>query len=325
MMVIEKSGLLTSIQDLGRYGFKKYGVITSGAMDPLSHRIANLLVGNDENEPTVEITLYGPTIRFLEDTLISVCGGNLSPSLNDRPMDMSCPIRVQKGDVLTFGQPKNGCRAYLAVHGGININKVMGSYSTYLRAQFGGYKGRALQKGDRLEYRPYNSEWEVIGSNWFASSTIHKEPEGIQKVRVVEGRQFEEFTKESKDAFVKETYTVSSQSDRMGYRMEGVSLQLSKQKEIISEAVTFGTIQVPANGKPIILMADSQTIGGYPKIADVISVDLPVVAQAKPGDSLQFEWVTLDKAQRLYLNQENQLKLLKRGIGQKFNKGEENV
>lgn len=325
MLIIEKSGLLTSIQDLGRYGFKKYGIITGGAMDPLSHRMANLLVQNHENEPTIEMTLYGPTIRFLENTIISLCGGNLSPSLNGRPMQMASPIHIQKGDVLTFSQPKTGCRAYLAIRGGIKIPKVMGSYSTYLRAQIGGFKGRPLQKGDHLEAGSLKHERDVISTNWFASDLLHIEPEGRKKVRVLRGRHFEEFTKRSIDAFSKQSYKISSQSDRMGYRLDGVSLELFKQKEIISEAVAFGTIQVPANGKPIILMADSQTIGGYPKIAEVISVDLPVIAQAKPGDSLQFEFVTLDEAQQLYLNQEKQLKILKRGIGMKFNKGKQYV
>ncbi len=324
MLIIEKPGLLTSIQDLGRCGFKKYGIITGGAMDPVSYRMANLLVQNEENEPTIEMTLYGPTIRFLENTIIALCGGNLSPSLNGRPMQMACPIHIQKGDVLTFGQPKTGCRAYLAIRGGIKIQKVMGSYSTYLRAQIGGFKGRSLQKGDQLEYVPVNQESDVISTNWFASG-MHIESSEAKKVRVLKGRHFEEFTKRSIDTFSKESYTISPQSDRMGYRLDGTLLELSESKEIISEAVTFGTIQVPANGKPIILMADSQTIGGYPKIAEVISADLPVVAQAKPGDSLQFEFVTLDEAQRLYLDQEKEMKIIKRGIEMKFKKGKQYV
>ncbi len=324
MLIIEKPGLLTSIQDLGRCGFKKYGIITGGAMDPVSYRMANLLVQNEENEPTIEMTLYGPTIRFLENTIIALCGGNLSPSLNGRPMQMACPIHIQKGDVLTFGQPKTGCRAYLAIRGGIKIQKVMGSYSTYLRAQIGGFKGRSLQKGDQLEYVPVNQESDVISTKWFASG-MHIESSGAKKVRVLKGRHFEEFTNRSIDTFSKESYTISPQSDRMGYRLDGTLLELSESKEIISEAVTFGTIQVPANGKPIILMADSQTIGGYPKIAEVISADLPVVAQAKPGDSLQFEFVTLDEAQRLYLDQEKEMKIIKRGIEMKFKKGKQYV
>ena len=317
MLIIEKPGLLTTIQDLGRNGFKKDGIITSGAMDPVAHRIANLLVQNDETEPTIEITLYGPTIRFVENTVISLCGGDLSPYLNGKAMKMNRPIWIHKGDVLTFGRPKTGCRAYLAVHGGLKIKQVMGSYSTYLRAEIGGFKGRALQKGDQLELNLKNVNLNEQHQNW-SSGISSIPPIGIKRVRVLKGRHFDDFSKSSQDRFFEESFKVSAQSDRMGYRLDGKSLELSKPKEIISEAVTFGTIQVPANGKPIILMADSQTIGGYPKIAEVISVDLPVVAQAKPGDELQFKLVAIDEAQRLYHQQENELNILRRGIGLKF-------
>ena len=317
MLIIEKPGLLTTIQDLGRYGFKKDGIITGGAMDTVAHRVANLLVNNDENEPTIEITLFGPTIRFVENGVISLCGGDLSPYLNGRVLEMERPIWIDKGDVLTFGQPKTGCRAYLAVHGGLKIKKVMGSYSTYLQAGIGGFKGRALQKGDQIELNCQNVNWDKLIHNW-SSRMANLDSKDRKKVRVLKGRHFDEFTKGSQDIFVEESFMVSAQSDRMGYRLEGNTLELAKPKEIISEAVTFGTIQVPANGKPIILMADSQTIGGYPKMADVISVDLPVVAQAKPGDELQFEIVTIDEAQKLYQQQENKLKLLRRGIELKY-------
>ena len=317
MLIIEQPGLLTTIQDLGRNGFKKDGIIRSGAMDSIAHRVANLLVQNDEREPTIEITLYGPTIRFMEDTVISLCGGDLSPSLNERAMEMNRPIRVHNGDILTFGQPRTGCRAYLAVHGGIKIKKVMGSYSTYLRAEIGGFNGRALQKGDQLELKRKDINLDIKSQKW-SSGMITITPMKVREVRVLKGRHFEMFSKRSQDHFLEGFFKVSAQSDRMGYRMEGTSLELAKLEEIISEAVTVGTIQVPANGQPIILMADSQTIGGYPKIAEVISVDIPVVAQAKPGDEIQFKLVTLEEAQRLYQEQENKMNVLRRGIKLKF-------
>ena len=317
MLIIEKPGLLTTIQDLGRYGFKKDGIITSGAMDTVAHRVANLLVNNDENEPTLEITLYGPTIRFMEHTVISLSGGNLSPYLNGKPMKMERPIWIHKGDVLTFGQPKTGCRAYMAVRGGFKIKKVMGSYATYLRAEIGGFKGRALQRGDQLELNQSNEKWEIKCHNW-SSMLSGRSLASVKKVRVIQGRHYEDFSNESRDIFLKESFKVTAQSDRMGYRLEGQVLELTEPKEIISEAVSFGTIQVPANGMPIVLMADSQTIGGYPKIAEVISVDLPVIAQAKPGDDIQFELITIDEAQELYRRQENELNMLRRGIELKF-------
>ena len=317
MLIIEKPGLLTTIQDLGRYGFKKDGIITSGAMDTVAHRVANLLVNNDENEPTLEITLHGPTIRFMENTIISLSGGDLSPFLNGIPMKMERPIWIHKGDVLTFGRPKTGCRAYLAVRGGFKIKKVMGSYSTYLRAKIGGFKGRALQRGDQLELNQLNEKWEEKSHKW-SSMLSGRSLTSLKKVRVIQGRHYEAFTNESRDIFLRESFKVSAQSDRMGYRLEGQTLELAEPKEIISEAVSFGTIQVPANGMPIVLMADSQTIGGYPKIAEVISVDLPVIAQAKPGDDIQFELITIDEAQELYRRQENELNMLRRGIELKF-------
>ena len=317
MLMIEKPGLLTTIQDLGRNGFKKDGIISSGAMDPIAHRVANHLVQNDESEPTIEITLYGPTIRFTGNAVIALSGGNLSPILNGKPIKMERPISIHNGDILTFKQPKYGCRTYLAVHGGFKIKKVMGSYSTYLRAELGGFNGRALQKGDQLELKRQDINLDINNQKW-SSGMVNINPKGVRIVRVVKGRHFDKFSKRSQDHFLEESFRVSAQSDRMGYRMEGTSLELAKPEEIISEAVTVGTIQVPANGQPIILMADSQTIGGYPKIAEVITVDIPVVAQAQPGDELQFKLVTIEEAQRRYQEQEEKMNVLRRGIKLKF-------
>lgn len=322
---VKKSGLLTSIQDLGRYGSQKYGVITSGAMDILSHRIANMLVGNSENEATVEMTMLGAHFEFQADSLISICGGDLSPVLNDRPAKMWRPLFVKKGSLLTFGGAKKGCRAYLAAAGGFDVPEVMGSKSTYLRAGIGGYEGRAIESGDRLSFGKMSEQSSRLFERFFDSSSYSEiewfaSPEFIpflradESVRVIKGRQFDDFTEKSKSMIFSEPFKITPQSDRMGYRMEGPKLSLEIKAEMISEAVTFGTIQVPADGNPIILLADRQTTGGYPKIAQVASVDLPYLSQFKPGEVVQFKEVSLDEAQKLLIDRERRLKHLKQGL-----------
>ncbi|WP_455675753.1 5-oxoprolinase subunit C family protein [Pradoshia sp.] len=317
-MIIEKPGLLSTIQDLGRKGYKRYGVISSGAMDQIAHRIANMLVLNEEDDETIEITMTGPEIRFQEDAVIAITGGDLSPSVNGQAVTMYRPLIMKEGDVLSFGRTVQGIRAYLAVHGGFSIEQVMHSASTYLRAGIGGYKGRALKKGDELPLKRKIAmeEWE-LPINWSAESFMSVQNGLAKTIRVIRGAHYNEFTEDSQRVFAENEFTVTPESDRMGYRLEGESLNLKEKTEFISEAVSFGTIQVPADGKPIILMADSQTLGGYAKLAQVASVDRSALAQAKPGDRLKFDIIGLMEAQRLLLEQEQELQILKRGIWMK--------
>jgi antagonist of KipI len=334
MITVKRAGLLTIIQDLGRCGFQKYGVIVSGAMDQTSHRIANILVGNDENEPTVEMTLVGPTFQFQEDALIAICGGDLSATINGIPVHLWRPIYVKKNSELKFSACRNGCRAYLAVAGGFKIDKVLNSKSTYLRAGIGGLNGSALQTGDQLSVGHYSILAKKISSSlskqvkngYFESkwgvnpkrltATQHK---NIKEIRVIRGRQYDWFTEESQKHFFRSPYTITNQSDRMGYRLQGAKLTLATEQEMISEAVNFGTIQVPPDGKPIILLADRQTTGGYPKIGQVIQVDLPIIAQAKPGEKLCFSEISLTEAHYLYMEREKYINEIKNGIQLKFN------
>lgn len=332
MMTIEKPGLLTSIQDLGRYGFQKYGVIASGVMDPLSHRMANILVGNEENTPTMEITLLGPVITFHETTLISICGGDLNPSIDGKPIRLYRAVLVKKGSVLRFGSCKLGCRAYLAVAGGFSVPSVMGSKSTYLRAKIGGFDGRALKLGDavfidspgKLSEKIITyllgqlKENSFVESKWSVALDFTPTYKNESMIRVTKGRQFHLFTDESKQKLFTEPFEVTSQSDRMGYRLKGPKLALEKAQEMISEAVDFGTIQVPAEGNPIVLLADRQTTGGYQKIVQIASVDLPLVAQRKPGDHLRFVEITNEEAQQLLLERESRMSQLKNGYLLKF-------
>ncbi|GGH88651.1 antagonist of KipI [Pullulanibacillus pueri] len=328
MIEILKPGLLSSIQDLGRFGYQKFGVIVSGVMDQLAHRLANLLVGNLETAPTLELTLLGPSIAFKEEALIAICGGDLSPIIDGKPVRMWRPIYVKAGSNLIFGPCRSGCRAYLAVAGGFDIPKVMESYSTYIRAGIGGFKGRALKGGDNIPFGQ-RSSWAnrmieglapekkaagVVEFSWSVAPDVLPLLESEPKLRVMAGRQAHLFDHNSREKLFTEPFTISPQSDRMGYRLSGPQLKLETPEELISEAVTFGTIQVPSNGNPIILLADRQTTGGYPKIGQVITVDLPKIAQLKPGDKVRFQKVSQEEAQQLLLERELKIQQLKNGI-----------
>ncbi|KMY54085.1 KipI antagonist [Bacillus sp. FJAT-27231] len=316
-------GLLTSVQDLGRYDSQKYGVIVSGAMDKYSLRVANLLVGNPENEGALEITLLGTSLQFEKDALIAITGGDLLATIDDEKASTWRPILVRKGSVLQFQSPLKGCRAYIAFAGGIAVPEVMGSKSTYLRAEIGGFKGRALQKEDVLEFGEMNE---------FSTSLFHKLEESnedftwavnydalinlqqTQTIRVIRGTEFDRFDEASKKNLFNEPYTLTTQADRMGYRMEGPPLSLAKEFEMLSEGVTQGTIQVPPNGQPIILMADRQTTGGYPKIGQIISADLPSMAQLQPTAKIYFKEVSLEEAEMELLKKEQIINEIKIGI-----------
>lgn len=327
-LTVIRPGLLSSLQDLGRYGYQKHGVVVSGAMDSLAHRLANILVGNKEKEATMEITMIGPLLEFGSDALISLCGGDLSPAIEGVPVPMFRPVWVKKGARLTFGSCTRGCRTYLAVAGGFDIPLVMGSKSTYIRGGLGGYQGRSLKAGDVLPVgirsevsnrlikllSVRGDERSFSSSSWEVSIDLISLYRENPMVRVIRGNEFEWFTGESRKQFFQDPFLVSPQSDRMGYRLKGPKLGLTEPRELISGAVAFGTIQVPKEGQPIVLLADRQTTGGYPRIAQVISVDLPLLAQAKPGDRIQFMEVSHSEAEAWYLDREKELRQLKRGI-----------
>lgn len=321
MISILKPGLLTTIQDLGRYGYQKDGVVVGGAMDTYSHRVANILVGNDENAPTIEMTLIGATIQFSRDSLIAITGGNLSPTIDNKRLPMWRPILIRKNQILRFGECIDGCRAYLSLAGGIWIPKVLGSASTYARAKMGGWHGRPLKAGDQIPLgdlqglsKKIMEEVHLEGSPKWSIPPRNRTP----FIRVIKGREFHAFTRESQNLLFNSEFQITPASDRMGYRLSGPALLLKEKKEMLSEAVDFGTIQVTSDGKPVILLADRQTTGGYPKIAHVISADLPILAQMKPGDRIRFKEVALEEAQALLREQERYFSILKRLIELKF-------
>jgi antagonist of KipI len=322
-----EQGLSTTVQDLGRIGFQQYGVVVGGVMDEVAAKIANILIGNNEDDAVVEMTLIGPTLIFQQDTLISLCGADLSASIGGEPVPLWKPIFVKEGSILRFGRPQQGCRTYLAVDGGFDVPLVMGSRSTYVRGRIGGYQGRALQKGDVLNYNPNRRHSDVAkfplsqiwsGSfktvNWTVSSLIKPVYKKDPQIRFMKGPHFDLFTDRSLREFLSEKYKVTPNSDRMGYRLSAKALKLINDVDLLSEAVTMGTIQVPNDGQPIILMADRQTIGGYPKIGYVASVDFPVLSQVMPGEKLTFKEISIQDAQRLLLKRDQMISQMKIAI-----------
>ncbi|ANN68865.1 biotin-dependent carboxyltransferase family protein [Bordetella bronchialis] len=307
-----KPGLLSSFQDLGRLGYQHQGIPVAGAMDARAHRLASLLAGNDPaRTASLEITLQGPTLRFERAACFALSGAALGAALDGSPVPLNRPLLARAGQVLAFGAAPGapgsaapGLRAYLAVHGGYTLPRVMDSESTYLRSGFGGYQGRALAKGDSVGLRAHlktNALQALEDALWdirlYLPATLATQARAT--VRAMPGRQWEAFTREARDAFAGAPYTVTPQSERMGYRLNGPALAMEAPRQMLSEATCFGTVQVPADGAPIVLMADRQTTGGYPKIAQVASVDLPLLAQAAPGSTIRFEMISLEEAQRL--------------------------
>ena len=328
-ITVIKPGMLSTFQDLGRTGYQHQGIPVAGAMDPRAHRIASLLAGNDPaRTASLEITLTGPTLRFEAACCFALAGAQLGAALNDHPIPNHRPLVARPGDVLSFGAPAQGVRAYLAVHGGFDIAPVMQSQSTYLRSGFGGLEGRALRKGDRipllrrLELETGSDESEALemlaAALWaqriYLPAAIVAPPRAA--LRVTPGRQWHLYTAQSQADFLDAAFTVSPQSDRMGYRLQGPALHMTTPVQMLSEAACFGTVQVPGDGAPIVLMVDRQTTGGYPKIAQIAQVDLPHLAQTAPGEKLHFEMITLAEAQRLDAEREAAFMRLAEALGQ---------
>jgi antagonist of KipI len=299
-------GILTTVQDLGRFGFSQFGVPPSGALDAFSLRVGNLLAGNDEGEAGLETTIIGLKLKALADVVVSITGGNLSPLLNGEPLEMWRAHLLVEGDLLTFKGVRSGCRAYVAIGGGIAVSGVMGSKSTFLSGGFGGLEGRALRKGDLLYTEDRPTPFSRIGIRFSSDWIPLLEKDTL--VKVIPGPQDHHFTLAGLQTFQSSTYRVTPRSDRMGIRLEGPRIERRPDVEesIISESLVPGNIQVPGDGKPLIILNESIT-GGYTKIATVISTDLPNVAQLKPGDRIRFEIVSIGEAHRLLREQESRI------------------
>ncbi|MDM5296961.1 biotin-dependent carboxyltransferase family protein [Bacillus pumilus] len=321
-----KPGMFTTIQDKGRIGYQKYGVLTSGGMDQLSLRVANLLAGNQESEAALEISLMGPGPVFTcqTDQLIAVTGADVEVDIDGESAPLWKPLFIPSGSAISFGPCKRGCRSYLAVAGGFDIKPVMQSKSTYVRAEIGGLKGRPLAKGDvlpvgkpsrlacgltkmlttKVRNRGYGApDWTVNHAHFLP---LHKSP----VIRIVAGRHMAHFQEESQQAFFEQPFQVTPQSDRMGCRLKGEPIRLKKKLELMSEAVACGSVQIPPDGQPIILLADRQTTGGYPRMGEVATVDVPLIAQAMPGANLHFQRIDRQEAERALVKQEEELREL---------------
>ena len=302
-------GAYTTVQDRGRFSYQQFGVPVCGVVDSFAYRVANTLVGNFQGQAALEATIFGPTLKVLNQGFIAVTGGNLSPLINNNPLPMWKSIAIHTDDILQFKGVKNGCRAYIAVTGGIDVPKVMGSRSTYVAGKIGGINGRPLIAGDRLS----KGEGAGKAGNRVPSDLIPIYSHDIE-IRVILGPQDDYFS-EGIDKFFASTFKVSTKADRMGYRLEGSPIMQRKaiEKSIISEPSVPGGIQVPPDGQPIILLVE-QTVGGYTKIATVISSDIGKVGQAKPGDQIHFRQVEIDKAHQILKEEEEKIEVIKKSL-----------
>ena len=315
--VVTRAGFLASVQDLGRTGFRQFGVSTSGALDSFALRVANLLVGNDESAAGLEITLGGLQLRFEDERIVAWCGGELDVQIGSRTLPAGHVAHLQGGDELKFGRAQFGCRCWLAISGGIDVPIVLGSRSTDLRANFGGLEGRTLPDGDRLPLgEPRRSQTAATAgiSSWTAPHDWASPASHHPILRVIRGIDWERFNASTLQRFTSEPFAVSPDSDRMGVRLDGPEMKRDKETDLISEAVAPGTVQVPPGGKPILLLGDCQTIGGYPKIAHVITVDLGIAAQLRAGDSVRFFEVSLEDAHRLLMERERDFERFRIGL-----------
>ncbi|WP_437750910.1 biotin-dependent carboxyltransferase family protein [Staphylococcus shinii] len=281
-------GLFSTVQDIGRVGYQDQGFSTAGALDTYALRIGYTLIGNEG--PAIEFTIIGPTIQFLNDNTFVLTGGHFEATLNDQAISHQTVIFVEKGDELKIGSVVDGARGYILFGNPLEIPKVANSYSTHTRSKIGGYHGRALKSSDVITCQQNKMYTERIGLSC-PVDTLNQE-----LIHIIEGPQIERFSDEAKQKLVNENFEISEKSDRMGFRLQGENIAPIESADIISEPLALGSIQVPNDGNPIILLNDKQTVGGYTKIATVCAADLPILAQKKPNETIKFEWITVEAA-----------------------------
>ncbi|HEX8638389.1 MAG TPA: biotin-dependent carboxyltransferase family protein [Pyrinomonadaceae bacterium] len=310
-----KSGILTTVQDLGRNGFRRFGINPNGAMDRTAARLLNVLLGNDETEALLETHFPAPEILFEENAVFAVGGADFGAKLSGAIVENWKPHYAQKGDVLKFTAKVFGNRAYLSIRNGFRIEKRLGSASTNLTAQFGGAK---MQKDDRLFFK----QTEINagnGANFRISDSLIPFYSRFPIVRAVAGAEFESLTAHGEQTFRNENFVVTPESDRMGFRLRGKSIFPLEKKELVSSAVNFGTVQLLPDGQLIVLMADAPTSGGYPRLAHVIEADLPLVAQLGAGDKIAFHLISQAEAENIFSDFEKNLHFLKIGVSYSSN------
>jgi len=322
-ITILKPGMMSSVQDLGRWGFQQYGVPIGGAMDKVSATLANIICGNDENEAVIEMTLHGTSIIFNEAAFCAIVGGGCKAYIDDVELPFNRLLWIPAFSIIKTTANLQGCRSYLSVSGGFNVKKIMGSSSTYTPSGIGGINGRNLITGDMLAFKREQ--------NLHAASNLHMLPSGVgishwhtadlvevtanvAIVHAIKGPEFDRFNAASQEDIFNSMFTISSRSNRMGYRLEGKKFTLEQQTEMVSTAVTTGIVQVTHEGDPIILMADAQTIGGYPRIARICAADISLLAQTRPGVKIQFKEIGEEESLMRYNRIVEAMKRVKVGL-----------
>ena len=327
-IIVRQSGMQTTVQDLGRSMWQHIGVPVGGAMDNAAHRIANLLVGNDDEAAAFECALGGVALQFNQSALVAVTGRDISASLDGTPIPAWHPFAVHRGELVVLHA---GCRTTIAIAGGLDVPVVLDGRGTSLRAAFGGWHGRALQRDDSIPIglptpladrmtADLNARHRIV-ADWGASAAMRPPYASKPTLRFLPGPEYHLLTDTSRDVLLGDTFRIAPDSDRMGFRLTGHTLSLVTSREITSCGVTAGTIQLPPGGAPIVLMADRQTTGGYPRLGDVIAVDLPLLAQLRPGDSFRFAPTSLVEAQAAYRAREATLRHAARALNLRFAAG----
>jgi biotin-dependent carboxylase-like uncharacterized protein len=309
-----RPGILTTVQDCGRFGYQKFGVPISGGMDEIALRVANVLVGNTQGAAGLEITAMGPALRFLADAVVALTGAEVDADLDGRPVPRYTSFRIRAGQVLDIRNCLRGLRAYLAAAGGFDVPVLLGSRSTCLVAGFGGLHGRALVTGDLLAIESPAGLLSDLVDREVPLARRPRHPSSV-RLRVVMGPQDDAFTDEGRHTFLESVYRVTPEADRMGYRLDGPTVAHAGTPDIISDWIPLGAVQVPGSGEPIILLADRQTTGGYAKIATVIRPDLSLVAQLRPGDTVSFQAVSVGEARAIGREVEASLRALLAHLG----------
>jgi len=328
MIHVRQPGIQTTVQNLGRPNWQHAGIPVGGAMDLQAHRIASILVGNDLHAAALECALGGVALQFTSAALVALAGRDVTASLDGTPIVPWRAFRVERGALLAL---HTGCRTTIAVAGGIDVPIVLDARGTSLRAGFGGWEGRAIRRDDQLpigrpsslseRIRDHLVEARLTIARWGAGPDLLPAYSDAPTVRIIEGPQFAELDDASRTLLLGDSFRIAPDSDRMGYRLSGHALRLTTPREMLSSGVTAGTIQLPPGGAPLVLMADRQTTGGYPRLGDVITADLPLMAQLRPGDHVRFVLTELDVAQDQYRRIEHDLARAQRALQLRFAAG----
>ena len=291
---ILKPGLFTTVQDIGRKGYMNVGFSEAGALDQHHYQIASHLIGN--NGPALEFTIIGPTIQFLQENSFTIAGGRFNATLNGDAIESQIIYGVKPGDILEIGNAITGARGYITFGQPLDIPLIADSYSTHTRSKMGGYKGRSLKKDDVIQTIEHPSYKKNIGR---ASQINLANKDNV--IHIIEGPQIASFSEEAKSKLTENEYVISEMSDRMGFRLKGENIAPEESADIISEPVALGSIQVPNDGNPIILLNDKQTVGGYTKIATVTQLGLNLLVQFQPGESIRFKWISVEAVSYTHL------------------------